>query len=269
MVSDTRVRSVLFVPDRFMDHRIWSDIPDRIRSQADTIHFDQHHEMPWTETDNKFLGSARSLARGTFDVVAAAGQADRLAFALAEAGLAHSLVLFQPFIPASAIPDGVRPDISGLDMDRIFEDAANAYNPLADAIRDPDISRRRDAMLNFVRNYAGVSLQPRELELAIGMAGDHAEELFGAVRTFQAADAEGRAPEEPWAARPWLEHFASVTVPIALIVPIRAMPIAEGMVAGRDIEVVTAEGMAGLASEDDRARGADTILRMLNQIRYG
>ncbi len=271
MVDDIEKQSVLFLPDKFMDHRMWSDIPDRIGSAANAAHFDQLGEMPWTGDDHQFLDVVRDRApRGSFDLVAAAHEADRLAFALAEAGLARGVALFQPAIPWSAIPDGVRPDTSGLDIDQIFDEAAGAYGPLTDAIlHDPDAGRRRAALVSFARDYAGVSLEPPELELAVGMFSDHAEEIAAAVRAFAAAEAEDDAREQARPARSWEEQFGSVAMPMVLIVARRARPVADAVVAGRPIEVVTADGMGGLALPPDRATGADTILRVLDRVRHG
>jgi hypothetical protein len=88
---------VLFIPDRFMDYRMWSDVPDRIRNRAEAIHFDRHEQVPWTSVNGDFLAGTRRLAGGHgFTVVAAAGQGARFGFAVAEAGLAAGLVLFYP-----------------------------------------------------------------------------------------------------------------------------------------------------------------------------
>lgn len=264
----TRQR-VLFMPGRFVDYRLWSDIPDRIRPQAEPIHFDQHYEIHWTGADHEFVDSARSLANGApFDVVASAREADRLAFSLAEAGLTRGLVLFQPDLPLSAIP-GVRPDLSDVDFEQMRETVDNGYPPLEGAIHQSDPAVRRNALVSFVRNYAGVHLEPHELELAISMASDHADEIFGSVDTFLAANAEGRVPEKRWTDRDWLAQFTAATVPIALIVPKRARPFADAIATDHDVEIVTYGGTAGLASEDDRARGAETILRVLNRVRHG
>lgn len=245
---------------------MWSDIPDRIRSQAEPIHFDQHHEIVWTANDHAFLDSARRLAADdSFGVVASASQADLLAFALAEAELAQSLVLFQPNLPLSAVP-GVRPDMSDADIEQIWATIDDGYPPLESAIHQSDPEVRREALVNFVRDYSGVELEPPELELAVSMASDHADQLFGAVDAFIAADAEGREPEKPATRRDWLSQFTAATVPIGLIVPKRARPFAEAIVADRDVEILTTEGTAGLAPESDRALGADLILRMLSKV---
>ena len=88
MVAAMSLPSILFIPDRFGDYRLWSDIPDRLQGRAQAIHFDQH-DVPWMSVNGEFLEKARQLAPdGSFHIVAAHGGAARFAFALAEAGLA-------------------------------------------------------------------------------------------------------------------------------------------------------------------------------------
>jgi hypothetical protein len=65
----------------------------RIEGRAEVIHFDQHEQLPWTEANGAFVAAARRIAAGgSYHVVVAAGQAARLGFAQAEAGLAKGLV---------------------------------------------------------------------------------------------------------------------------------------------------------------------------------
>ena len=89
--------SVLFIPDRFMDYRMWGEVPDLIRDRASVVHLDQCMHIPWPAPDEGFLDAVRGLApREGFDVVAAAGQAARFGFAVASAGLGAGLMLFYP-----------------------------------------------------------------------------------------------------------------------------------------------------------------------------
>ena len=97
---------ILFIPDQFTDYRMWSDIPDRIQGRAEVIHFDRHEQIPWTPAaGGGFLDAARRLAAdGSFDIVAAAGQAARFGFAVAEAGLARGVVFFYPSLDRQLTP---------------------------------------------------------------------------------------------------------------------------------------------------------------------
>jgi hypothetical protein len=258
--------TILFIPDRFMDYRLWSDIPDRLRGRAQVIHYDQHEQIPWTADNGEFVDAARRLAvDDSFQVVAAAGHAARFAFALAEAGLAKGLVLFQPEVDRHL--DDVRADTSGLDLDQIVEDATSAFQPAVGAISDPDPGRRRDVLLTLIRDYAGRDLEPAELELAVGMYSDHADELFTELQAFAADEADGRAePDRPWMQRPWIDRLGELTVPVTVVVPPRGRPIGDAIARrARHAEIVVAAGSAGLAPADDRARAAEALLRMLDR----
>src|ERR1700726_4286719 len=107
---------ILFVPDRFTDYRLWSDIPDWIQGRAEVIHFDQHEQMPWTGADGRFLAAVRRLAgAGVFDIVVAAGQAARFAFAIAEAGLARGLIFIYPW------PDRLPDELPDTDLAEVLK----------------------------------------------------------------------------------------------------------------------------------------------------
>src|SRR5215831_2264900 len=108
-----RMPRVLFIPDRYMDYRMWDDIPEHLEGRAEIDHFDQHEQMPWAEDNDVFVAASRRLSAGaTWAVVAAVGQAARFGFAVAEAGLAQALVLFQPSF--DRLPDEIDVDLSGV-----------------------------------------------------------------------------------------------------------------------------------------------------------
>jgi hypothetical protein len=44
MVGVVTLPRILFVPDRFSDYRMWSDIPDRLAGRVEAIHFEQHRQ---------------------------------------------------------------------------------------------------------------------------------------------------------------------------------------------------------------------------------
>jgi hypothetical protein len=130
--------SILFIPDRFTDYRMWSDVPDQIEQRAGAIHFDQHEQIPWTDLNGGFLKAARRLAGDRpFAAVAAAGQAARFGFAVAEAGLAQGLVLFHPFL--NSMPDDVEVDFS--DLPDILEPGMDLVSLVHDPDPDPDFVR--------------------------------------------------------------------------------------------------------------------------------
>ncbi len=265
---------VLFIPDRFYDYRLWSDIPDRLQGRARAIHFDQH-DLPWTSGNGEFLEAAPRLASdGSFHIVATYGQAARFGFALAEAGLARGLVLFQPSLDSIPLPDDVQVDRAALgDLDH----ALDPFMPILGALDEPDPGRRREILLEVVRATAERDLEPAGLELLLAMYSDHAEEIFASLRVFaaegdQAQAADAAVPDEPlqippWLERPWIDRLTELTVPVTTVVSDRGRVIAEAIARrASDAEIVVAGDGAGLEPAANRARAADAILRMLDRI---
>lgn len=254
---------VLFIPDRFMDYRMWSDIPDRIRGRARAIHFDQHAQIPWAAGNGEFLHAAGRLAPGgSFHVVAAAGQAARFAFALAEAGTAKGLVFFGASL--DRLPDDVDADLFGaVDQDLTLD----PYLPIASALDEPDAGRRRDILLQVIRDTADADAEPAQLALAAEMMSDHSEELFTDLRAIATAGVDGPLPPvPPWIQRPWFDRLAELTVPVTAVGPgLSASAIARR---ARDAEIIDAAG-GGVtpAPAAGRARAAEAILRMLDRLR--
>jgi hypothetical protein len=249
---------VLFIPERFQDYRMWYDIPHRLRRRGEVIHFDQHERVPWTADSAEIVDPARRLApdRG-FDIVAGAGGAARFAFALAEAGLAKGLVFFQPVL--DAIRDDVPVDLSGLD------EAIEPFRPIIGALHDPDPRRRRDILLQTVRDTVGPDRDPAGVELELAMMSDHAEELFAHLQDIAAAADHGDVPPDPpWMQRPWIDRLADLAVPVTAI---GVGPFPEAIARrARNAEVVLAVGSGGMAPPADRARAAEALLRMLDRV---
>jgi hypothetical protein len=257
--------SILFIPDRFMDYRMWSDVPNQIQGRARAIHFDQREQIPWTETNGAFLAAAGRLAAdGRFAVVAAAGQAARFGFAVAEAGLAKSLVLFHPYL--NSMPDDVEVDFS--DLEEILEPGADLLSLVHDPDPDPDFVRA--ACLQVVRDLAGPDLPPAQLELALAMNSDHALELFADLRATAAAMAAAGGtplPDPPWITHPWLDRVGALTVPVTVVVTARGRGAGEAIARrARDAQVVVAGGSPGLAPTAERIRTAETLLGMLDRV---
>jgi hypothetical protein len=254
--------SVLFIPDKFMDYRMWSDIPDRIRDRAETIHFDQHALIPWTAANGGFLAAARRLAGdGRFDVVVAAGQAARFGFAVADAGLAAGLVLFYPSLdrPLNEVVSGVVEDV-----DRA--ETLGPYQPVIDALDEDDPGRRRELLLQVVRDTAGPGIDPAELERAVAMMSDHAEEFFAELQAARAAAAGGQPQADPpWLERPWINHAAELTIPVTVIVAPGGRVIgAEIASRTADVEIVVAN--PGLAPVAEPGLSAQVLSRMLDRL---
>lgn len=246
---------VLFIPDRFMDYRMWSDIPDRLEGQAQVIHVDQYGQIPWTEANSAFVAVERRLADDSgVRIVAAAGQGARFGFALAEAGLAEGLVFFNPSLDRS--PDDAHVDLSGLD------EMIKPFQPIVSALDDPDPARRREILLAVLHATAGDDLEPAQLEVVRDMMSDHSDEYFAHLAT--AAD-EGMRPDPPWVEHPWIDRLGELAMPLTVVD--RYGPVWETIATrAQDAELVVAAG-TGLAPADDRARSAGAILRMLDRTR--
>lgn len=252
--------SILFIPDRFTDYRMWSDIPDRIQGRAEVVHFDRHEQVPWTAADGGFLDPARRLANdGTFNIVAAAGQAARFGFAVAEAGLARGAVFFYPSL------DRVLDEaVSGLDEVDLTE-MLGPYVPIVGAMQEGDASRRRDILLRVVRETARQAAGSGELERMEGMIIDHAEEFFAYLRaTMEVADGPAH-PAPPWLERPWIDRLADLTIPVTAVVAPRSLTIGDA-IAGRaaDAEIVVAS--PGMAPVAEPGRSAEILVRMLDRL---
>lgn len=253
---------VLFIPDQFMDYRTWSDIPDRLRGRARAIHFDQHAQIPWATGNGEFLDAAGRLAAdGSFHAVAAAGQAARFAFALAEAGIAKGLVFFGASL--DRIPDDADADLfDAVDWDQTLD----PYLPIVSALDEPDPDSRRDILLRVLRDTVDPDAEPAQLALAVAMMSDHSEELFTHLRASAAAGADGElSPVPPWLQRPWFDRLAELTVPVMAV---GAGPSASAIARrARDAEIIDAPGGGLLpAPAAGRARAAEAILRMLDRL---
>jgi hypothetical protein len=248
------MRRILFVPDKFMDCRMWNDIPDRIRDHAEIVHVDQYAQIPWaTADDGGFLDTVRQLAAaGSFDIVVAAGQAARFGFAVAQAGLAGGLMLFYPSPDRPMDEAGSRAD----DLDRA--DVLRPYLPVIDALRETDASRRREILLEVVSDTASADVDMAELECALGMVGDHAEEIFAELRM---------QPDPPWLEPPWMDQLADLTVPVTVVVAPGSAGRALGdAIACRaaDAEIVVASPRVTPVAETSRSAAA--LLRVLNRV---
>jgi hypothetical protein len=245
---------ILFVPDKFMDHRMWNDIPGRIRDHAEIVHLDQHVPIPWTTADyGGFLDAVRDLAAArSFDIVVAAGQAARFGFAVAQAGLAGGLVLFYPS------PDRPMDEISsragGLDQ----ADVLRPYLPVVDALSETDAGQRREILMEVISDTAGDDVDMAELERVLGMMGDHAEEFFAELR---------EQPAAPWLERPWIDDLAELVVPVTAVVAPGAGGQALGDAIARraaDAEIVVASPRVTPVAE--ASRSAEVLLRMLDRV---
>jgi hypothetical protein len=253
---------ILFIPDRFTDYRMWSDIPDRIQGRAEVIHFDRHEQMPWTAAaGGDFLGAVRRLAAdGSFDIVAAAGQAARFGFAVAEAGLARSVVFFYPSLDRQL--DEVSSSMGDIDL----AEALGPYLPVADALHEGDASRRRDILVQVIRDTAGPDVESGELERVASMISDHAAEFFAEMEEAQAAGAVGfPSPDPPWLERPWIDRLAALTVPVVAVVAPHGAAIGDAIARrAQDADIVMANPRLTPVAAPNGS--AEALMRMLDRL---
>jgi hypothetical protein len=255
------MRRILFIPDRFMDYRMWSDVPDRIRARAEVIHFDQHEPVPWTEADGGFLDAVRRLAfGGPFDLVAAAGQAARFGFAVAEAGLARGVVFFYPS-PDRRLDEAMA---SLADADPAGD--LGLYLPVVDALHEGDAGRRRDVLMQAVRDAAGPGVESGELAWVVDMVSDHAAEFFTELLAAQAATAaDPPEPDPPWLERPWIDRLGALTIPVTAVVAPNGVALGDAIARrARDAEIIVASpGLTPIAAP---GQSAEALLRMLDRL---
>jgi hypothetical protein len=255
MDHDLTVPRILFIPDRFADYRMWSTISDQLEGRAEVMHFDQHEQMPWTNPDGGFLAAVRRLAEGQpFSIVVAAGQAARFGFAVAEAGLACSVVLFYPS------PDCLLAEIPDVD----YAELLKPYVPAISAVRDGDVAQLRDVLVQAARDAAGPDADPRELQTLTDMLTDHAAELLTELQATQAAaDADSMPPDPPWLRQPWIGRLATLTVPVTAVITPGNTAVAD-VIAGRAQhgEVVILPQLAPAALPSG---SAEVILRILDR----
>lgn len=253
--------SILLVPDRFADYRMWSDIPDRIQARAQVVHFDRHEQVPWTAPDGGFLTTARRLAHdGTFDIVAAAGQAARFGFAVAEAGLARGVVFFHPSV--DRVLDEAVSSMADIELTEVL----GPYVPIVGAMQERDASRRRDILLRVARDTAGPDAASGELECIEGMIIDHAEEFFAYLRvTVDAAAAGPAQPAPPWLERPWIDRLADLPIPVTAVVAPRNRAIGDEIASrAADAEIIVASPRMAPVAEPGRSAGI--LARMLDRL---
>jgi hypothetical protein len=249
----------LFLPDRFTDYRMWSDIPERISDRVRSVHYDRYSLLPWSAPSGELVDTARAMAHGgTFDVVAAAGQAARFGFALAEAGLARGVAFFHPSL--DRIPDDVEVDFSDLD------ETLELYLPIAAAVQEPDPARRNEILVSAVRALAGQEMPAAEAELAVAMFADHADELFAELRSAEQAATGPPQPDPPWVQRPWIDRLGELTVPVTAVVSQRGLSVGEAIARrAADTHIVVADASPGLAPPAERDRSAQALLQLLDR----
>jgi hypothetical protein len=155
-------------------------------------------------------------------------------------------------------PDRPMDEVSSRAGDLDPADVLDPYVPVIDALRETDASRQRDILLAVVRDTAGTDVETAELERALGMIGDHAEEFFAELRA---------QPDPPWLERPWIDDLADLAVPITAVVA----PGGAGQVLGEAIARRAADADIVVASPRitpvaEASESAEALLRMLDRV---
>ena len=141
----------------------------------------------------------RGLApREGFDVVAAAGEAARFGFAVASAGLGAGLMLFYP------APDRYLAEVIAAAPDPDPAEYVDPFLPLVNALEE-EAARRRDILMQVVRDTADPGADPAELDRVLAMTSDHAEEIFASLaEAAKWADPQGsRTIHRGWSSHGW------------------------------------------------------------------
>ena len=254
--------SVLFIHDRFMDYRMWGEVPDLIRDHASVVHLDQCMHFPWPAPGEGFLDAVRDLGpREGFDVVAAAGQAARFGFAIASAGLSAGLMLFYP------TPDRYLDEVIAAAPDPDPAEYVDPFLPLVNALGEEDAGRRRDILMQVVRDTAGAGADPMELDRVLAMASDHAEEIFASLaEAAQPADPQGEQGSPLWLRQPWLDQLPNLAVPVLAVVAPQVSALGEVIARqAADAEIVIAEPRLTAVPNPEASVAA--LLRMLSRVR--
>lgn len=177
-------------------------------------------------------------------------------------------MLFAPEIPFDRIPDDV-----DLTLDLPDRDLLAPYLPLTDALTDADPDHWRALLTDVIRQTAPVTAVPAELDLAIAIASDHAEEMRAEMQTFAAASAADRDPPEDVqraqlrARGQWLDHLAALRVPILVVAPGRVRFLAETITRlATDASALLTDGADTFAPGGSRAAAVVAVERMLDRL---
>ena len=252
--------SILFLPEHHYDYRIWDDIPASLGGNGQVVLYDQHEPMPWAELAGPvFLGAVRRLAPDQcFDVVAAAGEAARLAFSVASAGLAKGVVFFQPS-PDRHLEEAMV-DLPAYDP----LEAAGWIAPVLEALHEPDPARRREMVVEAWRDRYGPHLAAGDLELACQVIGDHTEELLATAKDV-AANAEA-GEDMSWPSPPWIDRLGEIDIPVTVVVSKLALGMGRAVARrAREGQVIEAQAHTDLVWLEDRAAAVTALRHMLDR----
>lgn len=207
--------SVLLLPPRFTDERIWGGMFRLLETRFDVVSCDWPSSPGGpgiTETVQRILPGS-----GRFDVAVAAQEAAGLAVHLAAAGLAGKVALFQPAVDSVSVLREAGPlDLSQLD------ERVRLFLPLASAVHESP-ERWRDQLVTAMHGMYAAHLGSAELALVCQVAADHAAEMqeemtrmFAPGGEFAPGGPDG--PGDGSQHRPWTDELRHVEVPVTVVV---------------------------------------------------
>lgn len=254
---------VMFIPDKYMDYRMWSGLLDKVQGRAEVVYFDQREQIQWTDANDGFLAAVqRTFNDQAFDIVVGAGEGARFAFAVAERGLAKGVVFLYPS------PDRVLGDIADADLTEAMIPYLPFSPALLEAVQEGDAGQLRDALVNVVRDANQPDADARGLQLLADMYTDYAGEFLSDLQGAQAdAVADPPAPIPPWLERPWIDRVTTLTIPVTAVINSRQVAIGEAISrSAKHAEVVVAGPRLALTAIPDPGQLAAVLLRMLDRL---
>ena len=134
------------------------------------------------------------------------------------------------------------------------------------ALEEEDAGRRRDILLQVVRDTADPGADPVELDRVLAMTSDHADEIFASLAAAaESAASRGEQDDPPWLARPWLDQLPGLAVPVTAVVAPQVSALGD-VIARRaaDAEIVIAKPR--LTPVADPAASVAALLRLLSRV---
>jgi len=188
-------------------------------------------------------------------------------FAVAGAGLARSVVVFEPEVPFDRVPEDV-----DLNLDQPEPDFLAPYERLVTAMDHASPPEWRKLLTDIIRETAPPGATAAEVDLTTAITADHAADIRAELLAFAAASAADRPPPDDAelaqleARGQWLDRLAALTVPVLTVVSARTRFVADtiGRYAPQHDAVLT-DNRDPLAPGGSRADAAAAIERLLTR----
>lgn len=236
--------SILLLPPRFTDQRIWGGFLSELGDSFDTIPCDNLPEAS-REVALDIARNLTPLPSQRFDIVIGAQDASRLVIDIAAAGLANGLALLQPHVDSiSVLEEAGQTDFPQL------ENLLRIYAPLAEAMNEP-IETWRKIAVRTVGDVYSDHLSLDDLAIVSRVTADYAEQTRGELRRIVE---DGLSDQSTRPSRiPWVDRLRSVDVPVVVVCSRDWQPIGRALInrAPRG-KFVMAESHTGMLWLEDR-----------------